>query len=262
MAKTDRRLPSAAVIKAMGVTVQLTGAVMDDDAVMVMAHDLAHYPDEQVLAALERCRRELRPRQFCLAEVLRRIDDGHPGVEEAWAICCRLDDEGETVVWTQVMQEAYQAAKPLLQERDHVAARMAFKEAYVAALDEARLYRIGPQWAVSLGMDPLRKERALIEAEARGRITQDERIELCPPDRLQIAMDEQPSGQKGAEPLRLTFDESVAARDAKALCKALAMQWRVDDAMGRSTARAEQEALAARKAETARKVETYLSKGA
>src|ERR1043165_278765 len=123
---------STLLLKAIAVTAELTGTTMSEAAASVMAEDLTRYPENQVLVALTRCRRELRGR-LTIADVIQRLDDGRPGPEEAWAMIPQ--DEAPSVVWTQEMASAFGIALPLMD--DPVAARMAFKEAYAKAVAKA-----------------------------------------------------------------------------------------------------------------------------
>ena len=77
--------PSSKLNEAIAVTAELTGTVLSKVAAQVMAEDLARYPEAQVMGALTRCRRELKGR-LTIADVISRLDDGRPGVEEAWAM--------------------------------------------------------------------------------------------------------------------------------------------------------------------------------
>jgi hypothetical protein len=95
--------------------------------------------------------------------------DGRPTSEEAWAQCPR--NEACTVVWTAEMAMACAVASSLIALGDHVAARMAFKDAYERAVREARRQGIPVKWSVSLGLDPLAREGALSVAVQAGRIT-------------------------------------------------------------------------------------------
>lgn len=159
------------VIKALAVTVELTGTQMSPAAARVMAAELAVYPEQHVLAALSRCRRELKSR-MTMADVLDRLPGGHPGAEEAWSICARcLNDERLTVVWTREMAQSFGVALGL--KSDAVAARMAFKEAYTALTAQARLEGRMPVWSVSPGTDKDGRELAILDAVEKGRITLD-----------------------------------------------------------------------------------------
>ncbi len=120
------------------------------------------------------------------ADVIEQIsgkstDDGRPGADEAWAMCCRAADESETVVWSDDMSQAYAVASPLMQDGDNVAARMAFKDAYTRMIDDARKARRPVSWSVSLGHDAGKRQNALQAAESRGLIGVDECLRLAPP---------------------------------------------------------------------------------
>ena len=91
-----------AVLKAIAATAELTGAELSEAALLVFEADLSDYPEDQVLSALTRCRRELRGR-LTVADVAERIASsvGHPTANEAWAMALKSYDEDETVVWTE-----------------------------------------------------------------------------------------------------------------------------------------------------------------
>lgn len=110
-------------------------------------------------------------------------DDGRPGVEEAWASALWSADESNTVVWTEEMAEAWKAAKPVLDRRDQVGARMAFKEVYTRLIDEARRAWRAPVWVASLGFDVAKRDEAIAAAAARGRIAPPEKLALPAPEK-------------------------------------------------------------------------------
>ena len=119
------------------------------------------------------------------ADVIEQIeglvaDDGRPGAEEAWAMCCRASDESETLVWSAEMSEAYAVAQPLMQGGDQIGARMAFKEAYGRMVDDARRARRPVSWSVSLGHDASKRHGALVAAEARGLLAAGDALRLAP----------------------------------------------------------------------------------
>jgi hypothetical protein len=157
------------LLEAIAVAAELTGTELSEAAVKVMAQDLARFPEEQVFAALTRCRRELGSGQrLTVAAVVQRLDDGRPGVEEAWAMIPK--SEGATVVWTSEMAEAYGICAPLI-DHDEIAARMAFKENYAKALNTARNASTPVKWMPSLGQDQYGREGVLMDAVAKGRLT-------------------------------------------------------------------------------------------
>ena len=157
------------LLKAVSVTAELTGTPMSETAAEVLVTELAPYPMNQVLGALKRCRKELRPRMFTMAAVLERLDDGRPGPEEGWAMLPVSEDQ--TVVWTTEMASAWRVALPLMQDGDMVAARMTFKETYLKLVMAARDRGDPVRWAVCLGMSKAGQEGPLIEAVRAGRIT-------------------------------------------------------------------------------------------
>lgn len=159
---------SSRVLKALGIMAALHQRSLDDkDVANIYAEDLAPYPEQQVLDALSRCRRELRTFPT-IADIISRIDDGRPGAEEAWAMIPK--DESSSVVWTGEMQEAYAIARGLLSE-DPVAARMAFREAYLRLIADSRAHRRPTVWTPSFGHDLTGRTQALQLAVDRKRLS-------------------------------------------------------------------------------------------
>lgn len=166
------------VLRAIAVTAELTNTVLSEAAARVMASDLADYPEEQILPALTRCRKELRGR-LTISEVLTRLEDGRPGAEEAWAYHVPKD-EAATVVWTDEIRDAWGIALPLLKAEDEIPARMAFKERYQQAVQRARDEKRPVKWSVSIGTDVVGRESVLTQAVERGRITAKHAAALLP----------------------------------------------------------------------------------
>ena len=163
------------LIKAIAVTARLMGMQMDDVMAEVFAGDLSAYPERQVLAALTRCRKECRGR-LTVAEVVSRIDDGRPGVEESWALLPK--SEADSGAMTAEMLAGYAVAIPLLEEGRHVDARMAFKEVYVAAVQRARDAGEEVHWRASLGHAKAGRHDAEQEAERRQALADGREIRL------------------------------------------------------------------------------------
>lgn len=156
------------ILQALTVAFQYVNQPMPDLALAEMAHELEAYPVDNVLAALRRCRSELKVIRY--GDILDRLPGGHPGPEEAWSIVSRgLQNEALTVVWTDEMREAFWVALGV--QDDLVAARMAFKEAYSKAVSEARGRHEPPKWSVSAGTDRHDTERAVLEAVKAGRLS-------------------------------------------------------------------------------------------
>ena len=168
-----------AVLKAIAATAELTGTELSEAALLVFEADLAGYPEADVLAALTRCRRELRGR-LTITDVLDRMSTvgGHPTANEAWAMVLASLDESETVVWTDQVAEAAAVARPILEAGDEVGARRAFRDAYERIVRERA---DEPRWFPSLGSDAVRREAALDRAIADGRLRREHVDGLLPP---------------------------------------------------------------------------------
>jgi len=160
-------MASSDLLKAIAATAEICGRVFSPTTAKVFADDLAEYPENEVMRALARCRKEVKG-ALTLADVLARLDDGRPGVEEAWAMIPKYEED--SVVWTKEMSAAYYAALPLMTTDQNVGARMAFKETYTKLVQEARAYKEPPNWTVSLGTDPNKRDRVVLEAVNKGRI--------------------------------------------------------------------------------------------
>lgn len=172
-------MPSSQVIEAIAVTAELCGRTFSPAAAMVFAGDLEGFPDSAIVAALTRCRKEVKG-FLTIADVVSRIDDGRPGAEQAWAMIPQ--DDTTSVVWSQEMASAFGVAQPLLEMGDKIGARMAFKEAYAKLVSDARDQRQPAKWSPSFGDDKNGRQGALIEAVRHNRISVDSAIALLPHD--------------------------------------------------------------------------------
>ena len=170
-------MATSKLLEAVAVTAELCGRTFTPAGAAMFAEDLSGFSDDAVLKALSRCRREIRG-QLTVQDVVSRIDDGRPGVEEAWAMM--PFDESQSVVWTDEMSRAFGVALPLLEEGDKVAARMAFKESYVRLVNESRDNRVRVSWAQSLGYDTAGRDAVLSEAVALGRLSHAHAESVCP----------------------------------------------------------------------------------
>lgn len=155
------------VAEALIVTAEVMGTELSTRAAEAMARELVAYQPPMILGALRRCQRELRGR-LTLADVIARLNDGHLGVEEAWALCPR--DEDATVVWTDEISNAFGSARPLLREGDQVGARMAFKESYADQLRQAREAKRAARWWVSQGHSKEDRVAPMLRAVEMGRL--------------------------------------------------------------------------------------------
>jgi hypothetical protein len=170
-------MSKADLLQAIAVTAELCGTNLSEAAAKLMLSDLSDYDEGAALQALSKCRRELKGR-LTLAEIVSRIDDGRPGAEEAWAVL--PFDEATSVVWTKEMSAAFWIAQPLIDSGEKIAARMAFKEAYLRMVAEAREHREPVKWTVSLGHDQAGRQPILAAAVEKGRITVNHARTLIP----------------------------------------------------------------------------------
>jgi hypothetical protein len=170
-------MASKALLEAVVVTAELCGRVFSGPAARVFVADLSAYPEAQIIGALARCRRELKG-LLTVADVVSRLDDGRPGVEEAWA---RMPQgEEQTVVWTAEAAQAFGVAAPLLRGGDAVAARMAFKETYTRLVAQARERAQPVEWLVSPGHDPNGRTGVILDSLRAGLIGEDMAKEYLP----------------------------------------------------------------------------------
>jgi hypothetical protein len=164
------------LLDTLRATGEIYGKNVSLAAATMFLADLDHFPPDQVLRALARCRKELR--NFpTVADVIARIDDGRPGVEEAWAMLPK--SEADSVVWTEEMAEAWGTCRDLL-DRDPIAARMTFKEVYSRVVAEAKATSKPVTWTPSLGHDKQGRAGVLLEAVQKLRIPLAEATKLDP----------------------------------------------------------------------------------
>lgn len=168
------------LLESLCVMAELTGTEWSKPTIRVIEQELSVYPENDVLLAIRRCQNELRHR-VTLADILDRMPNQRPGVEEAWGLITQvINNEHASIYWTEEMRQAYGAAAPLAD--DLIAARMAFKEMYVKLVSEARATRKPIEWSVSLGWDKSLREECVKEAERKNLISQEYAKKLLPYD--------------------------------------------------------------------------------
>lgn len=163
--------------EAISLTAEVCGQALSPTAAEILASDLRDFNEAVVLAALARCRMEL-PGPLTLPGILARIEDGRPDVDEAWAMM--PESELASVVWTDEMAQAWGVASPLLNAGDVSGARTAFCEVYAKAVLAARIRREPPHWLPSLGSDASGRERALLDAVRKRRLSPAHAAQLLP----------------------------------------------------------------------------------
>lgn len=165
------------LIEAVAVTAELCGREISAGAARVMLSDLEGFPEPAVIGALKRCRREVKG-TLTVQDIVSRLDDGRPGPDEAWSLIPQ--DEERSVVWSDEMATAFGVALPLLRAGDRVAARFAFREAYVKLVGDARDACKPVNWTPSFGTDPQDREHAVNVAVDRGRMTIERARDIVP----------------------------------------------------------------------------------
>jgi hypothetical protein len=159
----------------LAVTIEICGGrTISKAAKSLMVDRLSTYPAKAVYSALLRCQEEVKG-NCALADIISRIDDGHPSANEAWAML--PFSEADTCVWTNEMRDAWSLVN---RQADETASRMAFRDAYMRAVQEARNEKRGPSWSVSAGTDASRRLKPLVEAVEKGRINALAAIEIEP----------------------------------------------------------------------------------
>jgi hypothetical protein len=170
-------MPSRELVEAVAVTAELCGRVFSEGAARVFVEDLSGYPEDQVMGALRRCRKEVRG-VLTVQDVVSRLDDGRPGPDEAWAMVPH--DERQSVVWTDEIAQASALVAPMIESRDRMGAQRAFREAYIRLVSEAREKRKTVNWWASLGHDQAGREAVVMQAVGDGRLTLDRAADLIP----------------------------------------------------------------------------------
>jgi len=83
------------------------------------------------------------------------------GAEEAWALVPK--SEQETALLTKEISEALAIAQPLIDEKDKIGARMAFKDAYSRLTEKSKALGRKPEYFVSLGLDQVSRASTLAD---------------------------------------------------------------------------------------------------
>lgn len=199
------------LLENLAATAELMGQQISPPALAVMAKDLSVYPQDVVIEALGMLRRESKFK-MTLAAVIEKVEqlqpDGRPGADEAWAMIPH--DEQASVVMTEEMAEALGIARPLLDEGDKIAARMAFKEAYARIVNANKTAGIKPKWFPSLGADKAGRDLVIAEAVRLGRLSANHAIGLTPPDAVPAMLE-----NAGEKKLAIEYkpEDSAKARE-------------------------------------------------
>jgi len=144
---------------------EIYGKRLSEIQIALMLDDLSGYETPDILKALKRCRMELN-RFPTVADIIQRIDTGHPTPNEAWAMLPK--SESDSAVWTEPMRKSYEAVYDLIASGDTIAARSAFLEIYDKMVKQALVTRSAPRWKLTLGTDKSLRDKATIMAKQKG----------------------------------------------------------------------------------------------
>lgn len=133
----------------------------------LLMSDLEGYRADDILIALKTCRFQL-PKFPSLSEIISRIPNGHPGVNEAWALCPK--NESDSACWTKQIKDAFYKAYDLCDDRENIQMRMAFIECYQKIMAEAIQNKTPVKWELNLGWDKSGRESCILENVKNGRI--------------------------------------------------------------------------------------------
>lgn len=169
MALTDIEQDKTAVLIAG--TADIIGQSLNQAAIALMVEDLAEWDFNEIQAALNACRREVKGR-LSLKDIIDRLPkkgDVLPSADEAWGQIVDFGNEYKTIIAPKIaFQAAYQGAFALM-DTDKVGARMAFKAAYDRLLPE---YLDKPiEYQISLSNNRNERREALIRAVEDGKIS-------------------------------------------------------------------------------------------
>lgn len=155
----------------LAATAEAMGQVISDNTVALMVADFRVFPKHQLKEALHRVRMEGTSR-LTPKVLLDQLDaiNGRLGADEAFALVLKAKDETQTVVWTDEVAQAWAAVYSMVQSKDQVGARMAFKQAYERIAQDARAQLKRPEPAFSLGTDPELRRVAITQAHEQGRL--------------------------------------------------------------------------------------------
>lgn len=173
---------STRVLQELIVAAEMTGAELSQAALRAFEHELSVYPDDLVIKAIARCRRELKFR-ITLADIMERLSgaDGRPNADEAWGYAVKAFDEHASVVLNDEIGRALEVARPMIDARDKMGARLAFKSAYERFVDEAREKGEPVKWWASLGHDVGGREVVVKEGIKQGLLPASDVQRLLPP---------------------------------------------------------------------------------
>jgi hypothetical protein len=185
MQPTDKQRFAA----VMELAAEYFGKTLTVDVMRLYWTALTAYPIEAVESAFQEyiCN-ATQARMPLVSEVLVALgraepNSAYPSSDEAWGIAVKTFDEQQTVVVTDEVMGAREAAQPVMDIGDEVGARMAFRDAYNRLVTQARMKgNAKPRWWITNGTDKQLREQAIRQAVDLGRLSRDALKQITGPD--------------------------------------------------------------------------------
>lgn len=122
---------------------------------------------------------QFMPKIADVVRILQRdADNQWLGADEAWALVPK--SESDSAMLTDEIAQAIAAATPLLEVRDKVAARMAFKDCYTRLVEKAKAEGRAPHYFPSFGTEPSGRVVMLADAVRKKQIGLDAAVGSLP----------------------------------------------------------------------------------
>lgn len=174
------------------ITAEISGNPFKPQVIALMVEDLSEWEFNDIQAALNACRREVKGR-LSLKDIIDRLPkkgDELPSADELWGqVLEYLTDESKSFVLPEMAFKALESTNggiyELATSGDKVAARMAFKAAY-ERLSQGFNGKV--QYTVRLGTDKENQAAAIKTAYLENKITKDTAAAFLPDTDEQIGL--------------------------------------------------------------------------
>lgn len=123
------------IIEMLAIQMEMKEQAASERVITYMVKQLEPYGFEPVMKALDKVGKE-SSYKINLAEIIKRIDDGRPSAQIAWAQCPKSEED--SALLTEEQNKALCCVSHLLYTNDPIAARMGFIEKYNELIEEAR----------------------------------------------------------------------------------------------------------------------------
>lgn len=168
------------IAAALTVACEVTSTDWSKATMLAVMQDLREYSAEQVIEALNRCRKECKGR-LSLAVILGFLDDGYPDANEAWAMVVDgLKCEDMTLCLPVIAQQAVTSGvRTLWASNDKYAARQSF----VAQYERLKANTVGKcAWVIELGTDKNHAAMVIEDAVRSGKVSRQAALSILPTD--------------------------------------------------------------------------------